>query len=72
MFLIVAIKKLVQNFSWGSYGATLTRLKRSKLFLPATDKGEINFEYMEALTKTKEYATLNNALQKIKELSNIQ
>jgi hypothetical protein len=46
LFLIVAIKQLVKKFSWGSYGATLTRLRKGRLYLPADEKGKIDFAFM--------------------------
>ncbi len=67
MFLIVAIKKLVEKFSWGSYGATLTRLRKSRVYLPATDKGEIDFDFMSAFMKDVEYNILNTTLNVFKD-----
>lgn len=63
LFLIVAIKKLVEKFSWGSYGATLTRLRKSRIYLPATDKGEIDFAFMSAFMKDVECNILNSTLK---------
>ena len=63
MFLIVAIKKLVEKFSWGSYGATLTRLRKSRIYLPATDKGEIDFAFMSAFMKDVEHDILDTTLK---------
>lgn len=63
LFLIVAIKKLVAKFSWGSYGATLTRLKKSRLYLPATESGEIDFEFMSSFMKKIEEDILSTTLQ---------
>lgn len=67
MFLIVAIKKLVEKFSWGSYGATLTRLRKNRVYLPATDKGEIDFDFMSAFMKDVEYNILNTTLNVFKD-----
>ncbi len=67
MFLIVAIKKLVAKFSWGSYGATLTRLRKSRIYLPATDEGEIDFAFMSSFMKNVEQDTLNTTLRVFKE-----
>lgn len=50
-FLIVAIKKLVNKFSWGSYGATLSRLRKSKIYLPINEEGEIDFQFMSSFMK---------------------
>ncbi|MCD8034319.1 MAG: restriction endonuclease subunit S [Alistipes sp.] len=67
MFLIVAIKKLVEKFSWGSYGATLARLRKSRIYLPATDKGEIDFAFMSAFMKDAEHNILNTAIKVFKD-----
>ncbi len=63
MFLIVTIKKLVEKFSWGSYGATLSRLRKSRIYLPATDNGEIDFAFMSAFMKDVENNILNTTLK---------
>lgn len=63
MFLIVAIKKLVERFSWGSYGATLTRLRKSRIYLPANENGEIDFEYMSSFMRQHEDESIKIALQ---------
>lgn len=62
LFLIVAIKKLVKKFSWGSYGATLSRLRKSKIYLPSTETGEIDFSYMTAYMQEKEQEILSSAI----------
>lgn len=69
-FLIVAIKKLVNKFSWGSYGATLTRLRKSKIYLPVDSNGNIDFAFMSSFMKQIEtdilgttLATFNNSLK---------
>lgn len=46
LFVIRAIKILVQKFSWGSYGATLTRLRRGKLFLPVNISQQPDWVFM--------------------------
>ena len=63
MFLIVAIKKLVEKFSWGSYGATLTRLRKSRIYLPATENGEIDFAFMSSFMKDVERDILDTTLK---------
>ena len=67
MFLIVTIKKLVEKFSWGSYGAPLTRLRKSRIYLPATDKGEIDFAFMSAFMKEVEQDILRTTLKFFKD-----
>ena len=41
-------------FNWGGNGATLTRLKRSKILLPATKTGEPDWQFMEEYVIFKE------------------
>lgn len=53
-FLIPLIKKQMEKFNWGGNGATLSRLRRSKLILPINVKGEPDFEFMEAFMKQKQ------------------
>ena len=55
-FLIPLIKRQMEKFNLGGNGATLTRLRRSKLLLPINQKGEPDFEFMEAFMKQKEQA----------------
>lgn len=66
MFLVVAIKKLVERFSWGSYGATLTRLRKSRIFLPATENGDIDFAYMSTYMRNLENETLSHTIKYFK------
>ena len=53
-FLIPLIKKQMEKFNWGGNGATLTRLKRSKILLPINQKGEPDYPFMEQYMKHKE------------------
>lgn len=71
MFLIVAIKKLVEKFSWGSYGATLTRLRKSRVYLPATDNGEIDLAFMSVFMKDVEHNILNTTLKVFKDRTSV-
>lgn len=59
-FLIPLIKRQMENFNWGGNGATLTRLRRSKLLVPINKNDEPDFEFMEAFIIQKE----KNKLQK--------
>lgn len=63
LFIIRAIKILVQKFSWGSNGATLTRLRRGKLFLPIQSDGTPDWKFMSAFMQQVEQETLGKALQ---------
>lgn len=75
-FLIPLIKKQMEKFNWGGNGATLTRLRRSKLFLPINTKGEPDFEFMEAFMKQKEqekFQKYNDYIsQRIKDLNDFK
>ncbi len=71
LFLIVAIKQLVKKFSWGSYGATLTRLRKSRIYLPVNEQGEIDFEFMSNLMQKVEQNILISILQIYKAKINI-
>lgn len=50
LFVIPLIKKQIQKFNWGGNGATLGRLKQTRLMLPVKN-GEPDYEYMEKYTK---------------------
>ncbi|MBQ3726938.1 MAG: restriction endonuclease subunit S [Selenomonadaceae bacterium] len=50
-FILPLLKKTLSVFSWGGNGATLTRLRRSKIQLPVDDSGAPDFDYMEAYIK---------------------
>lgn len=67
LFIIRAIKVLVQKFSWGSYGATLTRLRRGKLFLPVHTDMTPDWAFMEAYMKQVEEELLAETLPKLEQ-----
>lgn len=54
LFLIPLIKRQMEKFNWGGNGATLTRLKRSKLLVPINSKGEPDYNFMELYSINKE------------------
>lgn len=62
-FLIPLIKKQMQKFSWGGNGATLTRLRRSKILLPYNSKGHPDYAYMENYMKQLEYQKLSTYIE---------
>ena len=62
LFIIRAIKILVQKFSWRSYGATLSRLRRGKTYLPLAGDGTPDWEFMSAFMQRVEHETLSKAL----------
>lgn len=53
-FIIPLIKKQMEKFNWGGNGATLTRLKRSKILLPTTAEGTPDYIFMEQYIRYKE------------------
>ena len=53
-FIIPLIIKQMEKFNWGGNGATLTRLKRSKLLLPINSKREPDYVFMEQNMRQKE------------------
>lgn len=63
MFIIVAIQKLVERFSWGSYGATLTRLRKSRIYLPANKDGQPDFAFMSSFMQQVEQDILGITLR---------
>lgn len=54
LFLVNLLKIVLDKFNWGGNGATLTRLKNSRILLPITDDGLPNYTYMEEFMKLKE------------------
>lgn len=66
-FFIPLIKKQMEKFSWGSNGATLTRLKRSKLVLPSDKNNKPDYAFMEQFMRVKKQEKLeqyDNYIQK--------
>lgn len=57
-FLIPLIKRQMEKFSWGGNGATLTRLRRSKILLPVDSQGEPDYEFMESYMRQIEMQLL--------------
>ena len=62
-FLLPPLKKTLSIFSWGGYGATLKRLKRSKIFLPADDYDEPDWSFMEEYICEREQKLRNNHIE---------
>jgi hypothetical protein len=46
-FFISLLKVQMEKFSWGGNGATLTRLRRSKILLPSNIEGQPDYAFME-------------------------
>ena len=75
-FLIPLIKRQMGKFSWGGNGATLTRLRRSKIILPITPEGEPDYAFMEQFMQEKEQEKLekfqNYVSKRIDEVKDFQ
>jgi len=50
-FILPLLRNLLTIFNWGSSGATLTRLRRSKIMLPVDDNKQPDWDYMEKYAK---------------------
>lgn len=61
-FIIALLKIQMKKFNWGGNGATLTRLKKTKILLPKTTDGKPDFVYMENYMKALEYEKLKQYL----------
>ena len=64
-FLVPLIIKQMDKFNWGGNGATLTRLRRSKILLPAELRGNPDYTFMESYMKQKEREKLDRYTQYI-------
>lgn len=51
LFIIPLLKIQMKKFSWGSNGATLGRLNRTKILLPIKKNGQPNWKFMEEYIK---------------------
>ena len=60
LYIIPLLKMVLEKFSWGSNGATLTRLKRSKIMLPANNRGEPDFDFMANYIKASLFKEIND------------
>lgn len=54
MFIIPLLKIQMRKFNWGGNGATLSRLKRTKILLPIVDNGDPNWNFMENYIKQEQ------------------
>ncbi|MBF1212585.1 restriction endonuclease subunit S [Gemella morbillorum] len=51
LFIIPLLKIQMEKFNWGGNGATLTRLKRTRIVLPIDSNGNPNWQFMEDYIK---------------------
>ncbi len=58
-FIITLLKAQMSKFNWGGNGATLTRLRKTKILLPATLEGKPDYAFMESYIKEKEKKLVN-------------
>lgn len=68
-FLLTPLKLLLEKFNWGGNGATLTRLKRSKILLPTADNVNPDWDFMAQFMIDMERDILNSTLKYFKHLS---
>lgn len=54
MFIIPLLKIQMSKFNWGGNGATLSRLKKTKILLPIDEKGNPNWQFMEDYIKQEQ------------------
>lgn len=54
LYLVPLISIQMTKFNWGGNGATLSRLKRSKILLPITPQAKPDYPFMEAFMRQKE------------------
>jgi len=71
LFLIPLLKKQMTKFNWGGNGATLTRLKKTKILLPVNSKGEPDYVFMESYMKQKEKELLKQYEKQVSEFENV-
>lgn len=64
-FLIPLVKNVLSIFSWGGNGATLTRLRRSKIVLPVNEQDHPDYAFMEQYIRERESQILQNYIVKI-------
>ncbi|MBQ0051348.1 MAG: N-6 DNA methylase [Treponema sp.] len=59
LFISNLIQLQMVKFNWGGNGATLGRLSRTKILLPVTASGEIDYEFMESFIQKLENTKLD-------------
>jgi hypothetical protein len=70
LFLKPLIIKQMDKFNWGGNGATLTRLRRTKILLPVNSEGQLDYAYMEKYMQAKEREMLASYLEYLKKKKN--
>jgi hypothetical protein len=79
LFLIPLIKIQMEKFNWGGNGATLTRLKRSKIILPTNSNNLPDYNFMEQFMQHKEREKLiklttyiNTRIEQVKNFKQVE
>lgn len=79
LFLIPLIKIQMEKFNWGGNGATLTRLKRSKIILPINSNNLPDYTFMEQFMQYKEKENLiklttyiNRRIEQVKDFKPVE
>lgn len=60
LFICSMLKVQMEKFNWGGNGATLGRLNRTKIMLPADKYGNPDYDFMEQYIKERETMLLQN------------
>ena len=63
-FLLPLLERTLSVFCWG-HAATLTRIKRSKIFLPVDDSGNPNWAFMEGYMRERERAMIERYISHV-------
>ncbi len=63
IFMLPLLKIQLNKFNWGGNGATLGRLKRLHIMLPATESNQPDYMYMEQHMRQKELKILKNYIK---------
>ena len=65
-FIIPMLKNTLSIFNWGGNGATLTRLKRSRIILPVDKNNNPDYKFMEEYVKNIEAELLTETISQLK------
>lgn len=72
-FLVPLITRQMEKFNWGGNGATLTRLRRSKILLPLDEQEKPDYAFMEAYMRQNEQKKIDAYKQfVVKRLSDLE
>ena len=64
-FMLPLLRKTLSIFSWGGNGATLTRLRRSRIFLPIDEAGRPDYAFMEKFIHSIEQRLIHDYVEHI-------